>query len=164
MEINIFLIVSCLSGLILSTDITWISSLKIWAILGQRVSTEDDVVRNNTWLGKAKYKLTWGVVILQILRIEENEKCSDCGTSGKLCQFCMSPVQLNESSSSFEELRTKLAPGQKYTMGDSWSGIVKNSKLSVIIYLGENDNEGTTMSVAFSHEIIGDANSTLILN
>ncbi|XP_062617123.1 uncharacterized protein LOC134278834 isoform X3 [Saccostrea cucullata] len=127
MEICIFVIACYLLGFALSIDTTWIKSFKICANNDQRMSTEDDVVENNTWLGKAKFDLTWGVLTLQLLRIEENQTCSltDCGIHQKHCQFCESSVKLNEVSSSFEELKTKLTSEQKYIIEGSWSSDVE---------------------------------------
>ncbi|XP_062567625.1 uncharacterized protein LOC134229858 [Saccostrea cucullata] len=141
MEIRNFLIASYLLGFALSIDTTWIKSFKICANNDQRMSTEDDVVENNTWLGKAKYELTWGVITLQSLRIEENETCSltDCAFHQKHCQFCKSPVKLNEISSSFEEL----TPGQKYMIEDSWSSDVEEFPVPTkrLVYRGASITE-----------------------
>ncbi|XP_062614690.1 uncharacterized protein LOC134276452 isoform X2 [Saccostrea cucullata] len=122
MEIRNFLIASYLLGFALSIDTTWIKSFKICANNDQRMSTEDDVEENNTWLGKAKYELTW-----------------DCAFHQKHCQFCKSPVKLNEISSSFEEL----TPGQKYMIEDSWSSDVEEFPVPTkrLVYRGASITE-----------------------
>ncbi|XP_061188581.1 uncharacterized protein LOC133196738 [Saccostrea echinata] len=50
--------------------------------------------------------------------VEKNKTCSDCASSRMGCEFCVRPVQLNESILSIKALIWNLIPGQKYIIGD----------------------------------------------
>ncbi|XP_062599044.1 uncharacterized protein LOC134260506 [Saccostrea cucullata] len=147
----IFLVVA--RGTFLSHDTTWKRSLRVCDTFYQRPLTEEDFIsKNNTWMGKAKYVISSGVITLQIQRIEENETCSDCDTQHKNCQFCISRLQLNKSRPSFEELKTKLIPGQKYIIGDSWYSYVEEIPVPTkcLLYRGASHTEYVSCNKNFS--------------
>ncbi|XP_061188579.1 uncharacterized protein LOC133196736 [Saccostrea echinata] len=64
----------------------------------------------------------------------------------------MSPVQVNKNGSSFEELKTKLTPGQKYIIRDRWSkgveGIPKPS--TCLVYRGASYSEYVSCNNSFN--------------
>ncbi|XP_062599048.1 uncharacterized protein LOC134260507 isoform X2 [Saccostrea cucullata] len=141
---TIFWLAVVVRGKLLTNGATWKRSLRVCDTFDQRPLTEEDVIsKNNTWMGEAKYMISSGVITLQIQRIEENETCSDCDTQHKYCQFCISRLQLNKSRSSFEELKTKLTPGQKYIIGDSWYSFVEEIPVPTkcLLYRGASHTE-----------------------
>lgn len=58
---SITLVLSSVSS---SINTTWISAMKICVNSDERPTKTVDIVKTDTWIGAAKYKLQWGIIEL----------------------------------------------------------------------------------------------------
>ncbi|XP_062621135.1 uncharacterized protein LOC134282754 [Saccostrea cucullata] len=114
-----FVTVVCLELTECSRFSTWKSSMAICDIHEQRPSTERDDLQNDTWVGKAKFVLSGGIITLEVQEVEEYVISLICnGSLGKRHEFCKRPIQLKDIISILEEIIQYLTPGQKYVIGN----------------------------------------------
>lgn len=94
--------------------------MKICVNSDERPTKTVDIVKTDTWIGAAKYKLQWGEVLLRVEAAHRNKTCistaeSNCRNSTGDCEFCYL------SDLSFQSAWNKskhLTPNKKYIIAD----------------------------------------------
>lgn len=76
-SLSLFLILDLCYGSIHCIKLNWPKSMNTCASLTKMPYSEDDPYPMETWIGKAIYVMSWGVVTLQIEEIQGVENCSD---------------------------------------------------------------------------------------
>lgn len=120
LTIKILFFMTVLSSVSSSINTTWISAMKICENSDERPTKTKDLVKTDTWIGEAKYKLQWGEVFLRVEAAHRNKTCistaeSNCSNSAGDCEFC------DISNLGFQSAWNKIrhpTPNKKYIIAD----------------------------------------------